>query len=73
LFGKANQKSYFYIGPIVKGNDRQVVIQDYNAEGNWGKEWVLEYKEILRIGFFDRYSKHFNKFMKNKSHKLVAS
>lgn len=65
LFNK-NKRSDFYIGSIVGGNDKEVGIRSYNAAGDWEKEYVLNYNEILRIEFNDKYSKHFNNFMKTK-------
>ncbi len=64
LFNK-NKESDFYIGSIVGGNDKEFGIRSYDSTGEWEKEYVLNYDEVLRIGFNDRYSKNFNRFVKN--------
>jgi hypothetical protein len=63
LFNK-NNKSAFYIGPIIGGNNKGFGIHGYNSVGEWKNEYVLDYEEILRIGFNDRYSKNFNRFVR---------
>ncbi len=65
LFNK-NKESDFYIGSIIGGNDKEFGIRGYTATGKWEKVFVLDYSEVLRIGFYDHYSKHFNGFMKTK-------
>lgn len=65
VFNKG-KKSDFYIGLILGGNEKEVGVRGYNAMGKWEKEYVLDYNEILRISFNDKYSKHFNNFMKSR-------
>ncbi len=61
-------KSDFYLGKVVKGNESQVLFQGYDATGKWEKETIIEFDEILRIGF-NRYTAHFNAFMKSRQKK----
>lgn len=72
LFNK-NNESAFYIGPIIGGNDKGFGIHGYNSIGEWKNEYVLNYEEILRIGFNDRYSKNFNRFIKQTMNSRTVS
>jgi len=55
----------FFIGPIVRIEDDRFWIHDYDAAGNWGEEYDIEFRDILRVAFNDRYSTEFNKYMKS--------
>jgi len=55
----------FFIGRIVRFEDDRFWILDYDAAGNWGEEYDIEFREILSVGFNDRYSTEFNKYMKS--------
>jgi len=65
LFNK-NKESAFYMGSITGGNIKEFGIRSYDATGKWEKEYILNYDEVLRIGFHDKYSTNFNNFMKRK-------
>ncbi len=55
----------FYIGPITQIDGDRFWVHDYNAAGKWGETWDIEFSEILKINFNDRYSTEFNKYMKS--------
>ena len=65
VFSKKNTKnnSAFYIGPIQDVNSNEFQIYSYDADGSWEKCYKLHIDEIFKIGFYDRYSTHFNKFV----------
>ena len=69
LFKERKLKSAFFVGKVINGNENQVFFQSYDATGEWEKEWVIEFKEILSVGFNDSYTTHFNAFMRAKDKK----
>ncbi len=56
----------FYIGPITQIGDKSCHMYCYDAAGKWEKEYEIKYDEILRISLYDRYGKHFNKYMSSR-------
>jgi len=60
------EKSVFYIGPGIGGDEEGFTLHGYDADGKWEKEYYLNYDEIFRVEFNDKYSKNFNSYMKSK-------
>ena len=58
------EASSLYIGPILEVTKHGVVIDFYDAAGKWEKAYSLPLTDIFKIEFKDRYSKHFNSYMK---------
>lgn len=54
----------FYIGPLREVREDGFLIQHYTAEGKWEKVYAIDYDWLRKIEFGDRYSKHFNAFMR---------
>ena len=55
-----------HIGPITQSDNKCFHMFCYDATGKWEKNYQLFYKEIVRIEMFDKYSKHFNRYMMKK-------
>ena len=57
----------FYIGKILECTDSDFTLYHYDATGQWIDAFKIKYTEIFKIELGDRYSKHFNKYMKNST------
>ncbi len=69
----ANGKdSAFYVGPVVEMHDESFKIFCYDADATWEKDYSISYKQIFKVCFHDRYTTHFNKFMKAKYKKVPS-
>ena len=55
----------FFIGPIVRIEDDKFWIHDYDVTGNWGQEYDIDFCDILKIEFNNKYSTEFNKYMRS--------
>ena len=55
-----------YLGPIVELRDIGFVLKCYDAAGVWEKPYELEFNEIFMLKFGDRYSNHFNRYMRSR-------
>ena len=68
------QDSWFLLGPIVSVSDSSFTVANYDAAGNWGDISELDYGEVLKLEFDDKYSNHFNEYMRiHNSGRIRAS
>lgn len=58
--------STLYLGPLVEVNENDLKIYGYDADGTWEKEYTISLREIVRIEINSKYSRNFNRFMKNR-------
>ena len=54
-----------YIGAILECLEKEFFLHCYDGSGKWEKEYLLDYGNITVIRFGDKYTMHFNKYMKN--------
>lgn len=71
IFCRKNMKMdfAFYIGPVQTINLNELLIESYDADASWEGAYKIKIQEVYKITFFDRYSKHFNKFMQSSKSK----
>ena len=41
-------------------------IMCYDAYGDWEKDYLIDYVELFRVTWGDRYSRHFNAYMRDR-------
>ena len=58
------KESAFYLGPITEVKAETFSLYCYDGAGHWEKEYKMDYGDILKIQFGDKYSRYFNKYMK---------
>lgn len=58
---------WFLIGPILDVEEKGSYIHNFSGDGKWQKEPdPITYKYLHQVMFGDRYSKHFNRYMRTK-------
>lgn len=60
---RTRYNSAFYVGPIQEVRQKEFLMNSYDADGSWEKCYKLRMSEIYKIGIYDRYTTHFNKFV----------
>lgn len=63
----------FIIGPIKRITDKNVYIQYFNALGYLDEKYTkIEYENISKITFDDRYIEIFSKYLRERKHKKAV-
>ena len=57
--------SHLYVGPIIKIDDKDLLINCYDAAGKWECNYKLNINKIVKVEIKSKYLKHFNNYMKN--------
>lgn len=68
MISEDGKNSAMYLGAIV-GHDNETLFGQYaySSDGKWEKEYILPFSGIFKIDLNDRYTKHFNKYMRSKT------
>ena len=62
---ESTSRAAFFLGPVVETEKDGFLMDCYDAAGRWGKAYaIIKYNDLLRIEFDDRYSNHFNQYMR---------
>ncbi len=61
-----------FVGKVTRVEKDAFWIYDYDAAGNWLREWEIRYDEIFKIQFDDLYTKHFNAYMRTQTENSPA-
>ena len=55
-----------YMGPVTDISKTSLKIYCYDVNGNWEKEYELDYRDVFKIEINSRYVRHFNEYMRTK-------
>jgi hypothetical protein len=58
--------TWFLVGPITHVEENGSLIRGYSADGKWGRDYPINYRYLHCIRFGDRYTRHFNRYMRDK-------